>query len=446
MLLLAKTPADRPESARAVIEALRNIERRRQAERRTAGHARGSPSPVVADHPGATSDGVAVDPDSPDGPAAARRSRRGQWAAALAILLSVAAIAMGFHSRPRGAASSVMAGRPAAVLPAPGPGREAPRPAPSPEASVVVASAGPAPAVTLPPPTAVAQPGPGLLPAVAKPALDGAPLAAAPGLGPPRRPALAAEMPAMGAEARRIEAFGDRSRIVNPDGDCRVSRDPTNGRASILVPGTAHLLSAEIDRMNAPRILREAAGDFEVRVRVRGIDAPGSRAATSRYAPYHGGGIVLWKNPGHYLRLEIAADHRKTGTYPYANLELRQDGRLATSWGIKIDDRSTNLRIVRTGREVRAAFSPDGERWTPFATIEPGLPDRVEVGIVAVNSSTKPLKAEFEEFHVILAPEAGTGRASVAGGLAPPPASPVPPARIPDDPPAPSRSTPHRDH
>ena len=147
-------------------------------------------------------------------------------------------------------------------------------------------------------------------------------------------------------------------------------------------------------------------GDFEVRVRVTGIDGPGTRASTTRYAPYHGAGTLLVKDPGTYVRLEIAADHRKSGTFPYANFELRKDGRLATSWGLKIEDGTTYLRLRRLGDEVRGAFGSDGDHWTSFAPLIAEFRDRLEVGIVAVNSATKPLEAHFEGFQLISGPGA----------------------------------------
>ncbi len=422
VLLLSRSPGDRPESARAVVEAIREIERRRLAERRRDGPAPATPPPIVADDPGPASGGVASGTSPAAGTAARRRIRPGHWAAMLAvILMGSATIILSVHRRPRGAVPATMADR-------------------VPE-RVVASDSGHAPDLGTPPKERVAVPAPvpGLRPPAepARPAVP--PAAAAP--PPPRRQVAAVDRPP-GAAARRIEAFGDRSRIIDPDDDCLVSRDEASGRASILVPGSAHLLSVEIDRMNAPRILREVTGDFEVRVRVKGIDAPGARATTGRYAPYHGAGILLWKNPDHYVRLEIAADHRKTGAYPYANFELRRAGRLVSSWGIKIEDGSTYLRIMRAGDELRAAFSSDGRKWTPFAVLEAGLPERIEVGVVGINSAAKPLKAEFEDFRVMIGPDVGTGSRSDTSGPVPPPA-PGPPASGPTA--ASSRSHDHRD-
>ena len=65
MQLLAKRPADRPASARAVVEAIRSIERDLQAERPRAELAPAAPPPVVADPSERTRDGVAREPGAP---------------------------------------------------------------------------------------------------------------------------------------------------------------------------------------------------------------------------------------------------------------------------------------------------------------------------------------------------------------------------------------------
>src|SRR5262249_25359598 len=153
---------------------------------------------------------------------------------------------------------------------------------------------------------------------------------------------------------------------------------------------------AEIGRMNAPRMLREMNGDFDVSVRVASISQPGGKATTTVYAPFHGAGILLWQDSGDYVRLEIAADLRHGKTRPYVNFEYRKDGRLAASSGNLNIDGSNQLRLRRRGDEISAAYSPDGAHWTSFAPLSARLNDRVEVGIVAINSSTKPLTAELE--------------------------------------------------
>ena len=197
--------------------------------------------------------------------------------------------------------------------------------------------------------------------------------------------------------AQELAAWSD---VVNPDGDCKFYHDESSDRVTIGVPGTPHVLSAEIGRLNAPRLLRAVQGDFEVYVRVEGVFHPSDRATMKEYAPYHGAGILLWQDADNYLRLEIAADVHKHRIRRYANYELRKDGTLAASRGIKIEDGSTYLRLERRGEEFQGAFSPDGVRWTSFPPIRAKLDGRLKVGIAAINSASNRLMATLRGFHV----------------------------------------------
>ena len=222
-----------------------------------------------------------------------------------------------------------------------------------------------------------------------------------------------------------VEVLAEGSHVIDPDGDCRVLLDRAENRATIFVPGAAHLLSADIGRMNAPRILRDIRGEFEVRVKVTGAGHPGGRGTTTQYAPYHGAGLLLWQDPENYVRLEIAADIRKGKVTPYANFELRQAGLLATSRGLKIEDGTTDLRLRRRGDEIHGAFSLDGDHWTPFPPMVAKFEDRLEIGVVAVSSSSKPMTAGFEGFRVI----GGAGAEARDGADGPPTPAPVSPGR-----------------
>jgi hypothetical protein len=216
-------------------------------------------------------------------------------------------------------------------------------------------------------------------------------------------PAEATAMPG-GSPAGRAKAAQERvdwSDIVDPDGDCKVYQDQASDRVTIGVPGTPHVLSAEISRMNAPRLLRAVRGDFEVRMRVEGVFHPSGRATMKEYAPYHGAGVLLWQDGDIYLRLEIAADLNNGRVRPYANHELRKDGALAVSRGIKIEDGSTYPRLARRGDEFRAAFGPDGVRWTSLPPISAKLDSQLKVGVAAINTATKPLMVNLEEFRVV---------------------------------------------
>ncbi len=390
MQLLAKDPADRPASAEVVVQAIKCIEREVLAERQKAELSSATPLPAVVDSTEPAPASIARKLGAPRPSAKARSVRRALGIAAVVALLGTAAISMRLVMLSRGA-RPVVAVHPLPVAVA------------AIEPSRAVPEADPPPR----PPAPIAQPKIVAQPADQKQSVSETlrgekiaepPRVAMPNRDPPRREVtVKPETRDPVKEARSPAKWGD---VIDPDEDCQVLVDKELQRATILVPGTAHLLSAEMGRMNAPRILRDIAGEFEVRVKVTGTSHPGGRTTTTPYNPYHGAGILLWQDPENYVRLEIAADLRKGKVFSYANFELRQAGRLAVTWGLKIEDSSTYLRLERRGDVIRGAFSPDGDHWTPFSPMIVDLKDRLKVGVLAVNSASKPLKAGFEEFRV----------------------------------------------
>jgi hypothetical protein len=198
----------------------------------------------------------------------------------------------------------------------------------------------------------------------------------------------------------------ERGDVVDPGGDCRVDLDRSQDRILIRVPGTPHVLSAELGRLNAPRLLRAVEGDFDAVVRVEGVFQPAGRTTMRPYAPYHGAGILVWQDEANYLRLELAADLKRGKVHPYANFELRKDGLLAFSRGLDLADGTTYLRLARRGGEFLAAFGPDGNRWTWFPPLADPLTRRVKLGVAAINTATKLLTVELKGFHVSTEPSA----------------------------------------
>jgi regulation of enolase protein 1 (concanavalin A-like superfamily) len=190
-------------------------------------------------------------------------------------------------------------------------------------------------------------------------------------------------------------------RFLDPSGDCDVSLDVERDRLRITVPGTPHVLSAEDPElpMNGPRVVRRVRGDFTARVRVLGRLEPG-RSKTTYYDPFHGAGLIVWQDPSNYLRLERAVGFINGRPHPYVNYELRTRGRLAMSDGITIEDRSVFLQLRRRGQAFSASYSRDGHRWVELARIDATLNERVEVGVVAVNSSARTLSAELERLSI----------------------------------------------
>jgi regulation of enolase protein 1 (concanavalin A-like superfamily) len=200
------------------------------------------------------------------------------------------------------------------------------------------------------------------------------------------------------ATPRELSGWG---RVLDPSRDCEVSLDAEHDRLKITVPGTPHVLSAEDPKlpMNAPRVVRGVRGDFTAEVRVLGRLEPG-KSRTTHYDPFHGAGLIVWQDPSNYLRLERAVGFIKGRPQHYLNYELRKEGRLAMSQGITVEDHSLFLKLRRQGQEFSAWSSRDGHRWVPLPKVDATLSERVEVGVVAVNSSARTLTAELDRFSV----------------------------------------------
>jgi serine/threonine protein kinase len=420
MGLLAKRPSDRPPSAQAVVETIKRIERELLIERQKAELSVTTPLPAGADPIRAAPVDIVGEPGMTRLASKPGNHRRALGiGAALAVLgLTVIGADWALLSR---RARPVAPAHPATVaVVTTYPSRAVPDPGPTPR-----------PPTPIEPPTVAAPPAGTSEKRVEAPREDKTvkpPREATPDRGQPAPPV--AEKPKARDPLKPIEFFAVGNHVVDPDGDCRVATDRAGNRATINVPGTAHLLSAEIGRLNAPRILREIRGEFEVSVRVAGTGHPGGRATTTQYAPYHGAGLLLWQDGENYVRLEIAADLRKGKIHPYANFELHQAGALASSRGLEIEDGVSYLRLHRRGEEVLAAASLDGDHWRTFPPMVAGLGDRVEVGVLAINSSSKPLKAELDGFQVM----GGAGAEARDDADSPPAGPPVRPVETDPDP------------
>jgi regulation of enolase protein 1 (concanavalin A-like superfamily) len=151
--------------------------------------------------------------------------------------------------------------------------------------------------------------------------------------------------------------------------------------------------------MNAPRILRRVRGDFTADVHVLRPLEPG-RTRTTHYDPYHGAGPIVWQDSSNYLRLERAVGFIKGRHHPYVICELREGGRLAVTRGFTIEDGPLWLKLRRQGASSSAWYSHDGRRWVALPRIDATFADRLEVGVLAVNSAEQTLSAELEMLNI----------------------------------------------
>jgi regulation of enolase protein 1 (concanavalin A-like superfamily) len=193
-----------------------------------------------------------------------------------------------------------------------------------------------------------------------------------------------------------IRGWGD---IVDPDNDCPIS---VNGRKVVVkVPDAAHDFAGELSRWNAPRIVREAKGDFIVDVKVSGQFKPVEASNIPTRRGYNGAGILLIKDKNNHLSLQRGAVNLDGKVRHYLNFELRKDGELAISLSqVELEDADVYLRLERRGKKVYGMGSMEGINWKSYDPIEVDFPDGLTVGIAAINSSKGPFTCAFEDFTV----------------------------------------------
>ena len=206
-----------------------------------------------------------------------------------------------------------------------------------------------------------------------------------------------------------LKGWGQAS---DPDGDCRFEQKA--GKLTINVPGTLHDLVADSGQVNAPTVLSPVKGEFIAMVKVIGSIHPGPEPTVADGFPYNGTGLFLWVDRDNYFRLERAGLSRDGVFLTYVNFEHYKDGRRSFSQGLRLQDVPTHLRLEHRGESIFASFSHDGVRWTAYPPLEVPLPDEVKIGVAAVNSSTKPFKAELEGLSVFTRRDAPSRRENEA--------------------------------
>jgi regulation of enolase protein 1 (concanavalin A-like superfamily) len=198
---------------------------------------------------------------------------------------------------------------------------------------------------------------------------------------------------------------------IDSDGDCQIT--PDGKTLTMAMPGTLHDLNADIDKYNAPRVLRDVEGDFEITVKVVGDFKPGTQATRKGTLPYNGAGIVVWRDSDNFIRLERSATFNKGKVNTFAIFEEREGGSRGAVHNGPLTPGTAFLRIARRGSRIFGLTSKDGQHWTQLKPIDTVWPSEVKIGINAINSSNEPFTVRFENLSI------KTGRASSGGAASP---------------------------
>jgi regulation of enolase protein 1 (concanavalin A-like superfamily) len=186
--------------------------------------------------------------------------------------------------------------------------------------------------------------------------------------------------------------------FVDPDGDCKHAWN--GGKLSFSAPGKQRELQGN-GKQNAPRLLVERTGDFAMIVRASGKLAPQPVAAGSKFAPYHGAGILMWHSDRYFIRMErakILAPNLQEITY--VNFEVQSpNGPLPIKQHQLPPDENVFLRIERRDDRVAGSVSRDGATWTALGEAPFPATNPIKVGVAAVNGTEVPFSPEFSDFR-----------------------------------------------
>jgi len=183
---------------------------------------------------------------------------------------------------------------------------------------------------------------------------------------------------------------------IDPDGDCKIDAD---GKALVVkIPGKLHDLNADIDKFNAPRVLKDVVGDFAIQVKIVGDFQPGTKSMNPKSVPFNGAGLFVWRDSDNFIRLERAAILRNGKVGTFAEFEEREGGTSGALHNGNLTPGTAYLRMERRGSKISGFVSKDGKRWTALRPIDTVWPARLKIGVDAINSSNAPFTVRFEEF------------------------------------------------
>jgi len=189
--------------------------------------------------------------------------------------------------------------------------------------------------------------------------------------------------------------------VFDPAGDCKVAEK--DGKVTITIPGTHHDLNPtpRFDNVLAPRVLQAIEGDFSIQVMVDVFARPEGKTASSKAGiSFLAAGLLVWQDEKNFVRLLRAANGDRGSLF--AHLEVYRDGKfVGDGYSFMSDDKATHLKLTRKANVFTFAASADGKEWTelkgrsvPIGEID--LPNKLNVGIAATNSTTKEFAPVFE--------------------------------------------------
>jgi hypothetical protein len=236
---------------------------------------------------------------------------------------------------------------------------------------------------------------------------------------------------------------------IDPDKDCRIKRDRDS--LTIEMPGSDHDYDPIRKRFNAPRLISDLEGEFDLQVRVR-IDFRPSAESTVKGPPsfVSAGFLLIYPEPEYSIcdRMEYAVSSqgrrhdgfavprrlaeprrkepmrkgKEAETYAAMKtwIGARQRKGNRTEWDHRRPEQFANTLwgrgwqkwplsekpdyvYLRLDHRVLGYtyfyISPDGEKWTRLGDM-PHMPTKGKVGLAAFSTSTEPSKIHFDQLKL----------------------------------------------
>jgi regulation of enolase protein 1 (concanavalin A-like superfamily) len=219
-------------------------------------------------------------------------------------------------------------------------------------------------------------------------------------------------------KALRRKSLALLGALVDPDKDCKLTKDEDTSKVTIDIPGKLHTLSPEISTRvdkkkslhNAPFTVADVEGDFAALVEVTGDIEPGSALPKDRKGnnipfTFQSGGLILYQDKNNFFRLERAGSviiDQRAAVHRLV-IEAVKDGVQAMHpIYMDVPEKDVILILIRRKGRVRCMFSADGgASMTAFREFELDLPKKLKIGLTAANISAKPLTMTFENFSIL---------------------------------------------
>lgn len=200
---------------------------------------------------------------------------------------------------------------------------------------------------------------------------------------------------------------------IDPDKDCKITRK--KGALIIEMPGTVHDYYPLRKRVNAPRLLRDFEGDFEIQVRVKIDCRPSAQSTVKDQLSYVSAGFLIIPPDNFFtncIRLEYKTAGKGYGADGCLDAMVqnfeggRRDDRVGykpPEWPFKGKPDYVYLRLERSGEVLSYRISSDGKSWVKTYGVGgiAALPSKLKVGFAACSTSADPSKVQFDQLKII---------------------------------------------